>query len=173
MRQWLLITSGYPFSGKSTLARAIAKRLGIALVAVDDQLASLGAEVAAESPGDREWLRAYRAAYGQIERELTAGQSVVFDSVGFRWRDRDRARRIAARHGADSVVIWLNVSAGEARERLERNRAEPTRNQVPVASFNRIVTDFEPPQDDEPAVIYSPEVQPDVWVEQVLRPIIE
>jgi hypothetical protein len=70
-------------------------------------------------------------------------------------------------------VIWLDVSADEARSRLRRNAAKPTRPQVPVASFERIVAEFEPPDADEPTVSFLPGMNPDIWVEQVLRPAIE
>jgi predicted kinase len=173
VRPWLLITCGYPFSGKSTLARAVSELPGMSLVAVDDQHAALGYDIAAGDPGDREWLQAYRAAYRKIDRELGDGRSAVFDSVGFRRRDRDRARRIAGHRGARSLVIWLDVPADEARRRLDCNEANPTRTQVPIASFERIVAEFEPPDDDEQTVIYRPDVDPAVWVEQVLRPVIQ
>jgi predicted kinase len=104
---------------------------------------------------------------------LKEGRSVVFDSVGFRRKDRDRARRVAVKWGARSPVIWLDVSADEARQRLDRNAASPTRPLVPVESFERIVAEFEPPDDDEQTVVYRPDVEPGTWVEQVLRPAIE
>lgn len=173
MRPWLLITCGHPFSGKSTLARAVADRLGATLVAVDDQHATLGLEFGERTPGDREWLRAYREAYRLIDRELGEGRSVVFDSVGFRRRDRDWVRRMSGQREAHSLVVWLIVSAHEARQRLDRNATRPTRPQVPVENFERIVSEFEPPDDDEQTVIYRPDIDPALWVEQVLRPAIE
>ena len=171
MRPWLLITCGYPFSGKSTLAHEVAEGLDMALVAVDEQQA-LEIDLTSGNPSDRDWLRAYRAAYAQIEWQRAAGRSVVFDSVGFRRRDRDRARRFAARSGARSAVIWLDVSPEQARQRREQNLASPTRPQVPVKSFERIVAEFEPPDDDELTAKYQAGINPAVWVEQVLRPFL-
>jgi predicted kinase len=173
VRPWLLITCGYPFSGKSTVARAVSDRLAMARVAVDDQHAKLGFDFAEGTPGEKEWLRAYRAAYRLIDRELGEGRSVVFDSVGFRHRDRERVRRIAQQRGARALNIWLDVSVDKARCRLEQNAVQPTRQQVPIGNFERIVSEFEPPDDDEQTVIYRPDVDPAMWVEQVLRPVIE
>ena len=143
------------------------------LVAVDDQHGAIGYDIAAGAIGDSEWLNAYRAAYRLIDRELGEARSVIFDSVGFRRRDRDRVSRIARARKADALVVWLDVSADEARQRLQHNAAKPTRPQVPVESFERIVTEFEPPDDDEQTVIYRPAIEPATWVEQVLRPAIE
>ena len=173
MGPWLLIMCGYPFSGKSTLAHAIAERLGMDLVAVDDQHESPGATTGSADLNDRDGLRAYRAAYEQIEWRLAAGRSVVFDSVGFRRRDRDRARRMADRAGAQAAVIWLDVSIEEARARLERNAANPVRPGVPVERFAQISNQFEPPREDERVFSYRSDIDPATWVEHVLLPEIQ
>jgi predicted kinase len=160
---------GYPFSGKSTLAQCISESLGMALVAVDDLHVKHGLADEAEPVGDREWLRAYRAAYRDTKRHLSEGGSVIFDSVGYTQRDRDRLRRIARRHDANTLVVWLEVSATDARRRLERNRVQRERANVPVANFLQIVSRFEAPTGDEATVIYRSNDDPGEWINNALR----
>jgi predicted kinase len=160
---------GYPFSGKSTLAQCISESLGMALVAVDDLHVKHGPPDEADLAGDREWLRAYRAAYRDTERHLSEGGSVIFDSVGYTQRDRDRLRRIASRHDANTLVVWLEVSASDAQRRLDRNRIRRERANVPVANFLQIVSRFETPTGDEATVIYRSNDDAGEWITNALR----
>ena len=160
---------GYPFSGKSTLAQRISESLGMALIAVDDLHVKHGPADEARPVGDQEWLRAYRAAYRDTERHLSEGGSVIFDSVGYTRKDRDRLRRIARRHDANALIVWLDVSANDARRRLDHNRVQRERANVPVANFLQIVCRFETPTGDEATVIYRSNDDPGEWINNALR----
>jgi predicted kinase len=166
--QWLLITCGYPFSGKKTLSNAVAGLLGMTVIGVDEQLELTGADI-----GAYDWLRAYRSAYGQARRALAAGESVIFDSVGHTRKNRDRLRRIAAQAGARSLIVRLGATEAEARERLVRNRANPVRVQVPSEGFAEIAASFQPPMDDEEQVCFDPHLDLRSWVVDSLRPVLD
>lgn len=149
---------------------SISESLGMALIAVDDLHVRHGDEAEAESVADRDWLRAYRAAYRETESRLAVGESVIFDSVGYTRKDRDRLRRIAGRHHANALIVWLDVSANDARRRLERNRVQRERANVPVANFSQIVSRFDAPTGDEGTVIYRSTDDPGDWINNALRP---
>jgi len=161
---------GYPFSGKSTLALHISDSLGMALIAVDDLHVRHGDGPEAEAVGDRDWLRAYGAAYRDTEGQLTGGESVIFDSVGYTRKDRDRLRRTARRLGANALVVWLDVSANDARRRLDHNLVQRERANVPVTNFLQIVSRFEAPTGDEATVIYRVNDDYREWINNALRP---
>ena len=92
MALWLLFTCGYPFSGKSTLSRAIGG-YSFDVVSVDNQF---------DRPGIGTWRDAYLAAHIAVDR-LTGARSVVFDSVGHAWKNR--IGRKAQGHGAGAMAI--------------------------------------------------------------------
>jgi predicted kinase len=165
---WLLITCGYPFSGKSTLARTIAELLDLELVSVDDQHHG----PVSESLTDRDWLLAYKAAIDLAREALGTGRSVVFDSVGHTRRNRYRLSRLAKRTGAQSLVVLLDVTVDEARDRLKRNQESRVRAQVPLASFEQVVREFERPGPHEVQVIFHPASDPRRWVDTILRSAI-
>ena len=164
---------GYPFSGKSTLALRISESLGMAMVAVDDLHVRHDDAPEAEAIGDRDWLRAYRAAYRDTECHLSEGESVIFDSVGYTRKDRDRLRRIAGRHDANALIVWLDVAANDARRRLVRNRVQRKRANVPIANFLQIVSRFEAPTGNEATVIYRSTDDPGEWIANALRPAMK
>ena len=140
---------------------------------MDDLHARHGLNVETDVVHNHDWVMAYRSGYQDTERFLADGRTVVFDSIGFRRKDRDRLGRMAERNGADSLVIWLDVPAAVARQRLERNRLNSIRPNVPLENFERIVRQFEPPEPDERWVAYDPGESVEHWMERVLRPAMQ
>jgi predicted kinase len=161
---WLLFMCGFPFSGKSTLSAAIRDTFGFDLVSVDEQFTD---------PAVASWRDAYVAAYRALDTALSAGRSVVFDSVGHTRKHRDRLRRRAGNAGADSLAIWLCTSAAEADQRRQANARNPVRAHVPDEGFDEVVGQFEPLQQNEAHLIYRPTETIATWIERELRPIVE
>jgi predicted kinase len=155
----LIYTCGYPFSGKSTLARAIAEATGYSLVEVD-----------AHTVSTESWRDAYVAAYSEMRNHLATGHSVVLDSVAHTRKNRYRLHRIAATCQAEHTCIWLDVPVDEADRRRRTNQRKPTRANVPDEGFNWIVSAFEPPGPDEPVTPYRPEMNLEHWIEGTLLP---
>lgn len=85
----LYIMCGLPFAGKSTLTRALAARLGLAVIAIDaiNDERGLGIHAAPLSP--EEWDGTYAEAFRRLDAALMAGGSVIFDAVSFTRRQRD------------------------------------------------------------------------------------
>lgn len=76
----VIILSGYPASGKTTLGRALAERLGLALVA-KDALLDVMYEAAGGTPGDSELsLRTGQAAWAAFWHLSRTCPQVVLDS---------------------------------------------------------------------------------------------
>jgi predicted kinase len=160
MHLWLIYTCGYPFSGKSTLARAIAETTDFALVEVDAHMTS----------ADR-WLDAYVAAYAEVRTHLGKCRSVVLDSVAHTRKNRARLHRIAAEFDATPVCVWLDVPIEEADRRRQVNATNPTRAHVPDEGFAWITSGFEPPTDVD-HLTCRPATEPHLWISQNLLPLV-
>jgi len=171
-RRHLFLLCGLPFSGKSTLGRAMQKQLGIVHVEVD-QFHGAGRLPVEERQVEREeWIAAYRAAYRQVETELESGRSVVFDAVSYRRTQRERIRRIAAKHDVPMTVVYLDVSPAEAKQRLAANRENPVRGNVPDPDFAEVAAGMQFPLEDEQVVRYRPNEPVGVWIERVIVPML-
>jgi hypothetical protein len=126
-RPRLILVGGLPGSGKSTVARGLAGRIGAACLASDE----LRKELAGAAPGTR--LPAavgegiyrrtfsaltYRELLLRAERHLRAGDSVVLDATFARAADRRRAAALARAAGGILVQVECRCPARVARARL-------------------------------------------------------
>ncbi len=171
-RQLLLVTCGLPFSGKSTLSRALAAELGVAHVEVDALHAQHGLRPGVDAIARADWIAAYQRGYAEVEVILRDGGSAVFDAVSYRRLQRNRVRRVAERLDVPATVVLLDVSVDEARARLERNRFTRERVNVPMESFLEVAEGMQWPDPDETVIRYSPDEPLTDWVGRIVRPLL-
>jgi predicted kinase len=117
----LVVFAGLPGTGKSTLARELARRLRAAWLRIDTIETAIADE--ATPLGDE----GYRAAYALASDNLRLGLDVVGDSVNPSMETRDAWRDVAARAGAD--VLEVEVICSDAAE--HRRRVETRTSDVP------------------------------------------
>ena len=113
----LVMMSGLPGSGKSTLSRLLAGRTGAQLLRIDVFEQNLrkahGADYDVGTQG-------YQRGYDLAARHLAAGQDVIADAVNAVEAARQGWREVAAKAGADMVEVEILCSdAEEVRTRLQ------------------------------------------------------
>ncbi|GAA3606400.1 AAA family ATPase [Agrococcus terreus] len=95
----LIVMAGLPGSGKSTIAAALARSIGCAVIAVDPIEAAMHrAGIAADQPTG---LAAYVAAEAVAREQLRLGHHVVVDAVNDAGAARQQWRDLAAGEGVD------------------------------------------------------------------------
>ena len=114
---WLIVFGGRPGVGKTTLARALARRLGAVALRIDAiEQAIRDAGVLAGGVG----IAGYRVADALAESHLAQGLSVVADAVNPVAAARQGWRDLAARAGARLLEVEVVCSdASEHRRRVE------------------------------------------------------
>lgn len=130
----LLITSGVMGSGKSTVARAVAARLGAIVIrtdAVRKRLGGVGIHEPATA-GLEEGLytfdmsrRTYTKALGLAAEVVGAGWTVIVDGSFSKAAERAEARRVAHRLGLTHATLWYGTPDDILVERLARRAADP------------------------------------------------
>ncbi len=172
-RPVVFMLCGTPFSGKSTLARALVERFGLVHIEIDRVHEERGV---LREPGDRlvdnDWLVAFQHSYRRLIETLRRGESAVWDATTYYRAQRDRVRKAAAREGAEVVLIYLDTPLAEAQARLERNRVVRSRWDIPDDDFLSISRDLEPPGADERPVRYAPDMPLDTWLNETIAPLL-
>jgi predicted kinase len=114
----LIILGGLPGSGKTTIARELARQIGAAHIRIDS------IEEAIRDPGDA----GYRVGYALAEDNLRIGLTVIADSVNPLAVTRDAWVEVANR--AQVNAIEIEVTCSDAREHRERVETRLTWQEV-------------------------------------------
>jgi predicted kinase len=145
MTTWVLF-AGLPGTGKSTLARAIADRLGAAVLDKDRVRGALfpGALTDYTAQQDELCMRAMLEAAAYLT-ELKRVEYIFFDGRTFSQRGQMEVVLLAAaRAGARWRIVHVTCADAVAEERLARSDpSHPAKNRD-AALYRRIKQQFEP-----------------------------
>ena len=145
MTTWVLF-AGLPGTGKSTLARAIAERLGAAVLDKDRVRGALfpGALTDYTAQQDELCMRAMLEAAAYLtERERV--EYIFFDGRTFSQRGQiEDVLLAAARAGARWRVVHVKCADAVAEERLARSDPSHPAQNRDVPLYRRIKQQFEP-----------------------------
>ena len=118
----LIILSGLPSVGKTSIARAVALELGGVHVRIDALEQAIRASGTHTGPMDDS---GYRTGYAQAEEHLRHGRTVIADSVNPLRITREAWRRVGVRAGAQVVEIEIVCSdPAEHRRRVESRQPD-------------------------------------------------
>lgn len=116
----LIIFGGLPGSGKTTIARALARELGAVHLRIDtieQNIRASGMLSSEVGPAG------YMVGYGIAEDNLTLGNIVVADSVNPLKVTRDAWLSVAARSGVQAVEVEITCSDQDEHRRRVETRA--------------------------------------------------
>ena len=165
--QYLLV--GFPYSGKTTLAKELEKRLGFAHINIDQLKFDRGfTDVGDDEVPDEVWNDIFNQADSLILEYLTAGKNVANEYAWITKAWRDRARQVAAVAGFATKVIYLQMPPEIIRQRWLANSQTHTRFHWPKEELDRTFTDFEEPTPDEDIVYFDQAVSLDDWLKKNL-----
>jgi predicted kinase len=136
----LIAFSGLPGSGKSTVSRALAGRLGAVYVRIDT------IEQALRDSGELKELQVagYIAGYAIAAENLGLGQDVVADSVNPIPITRDAWAGVARDAGAKLLEIEVICSDQAEHRRRVETRTITVANLVPPTWAEVMASDYEP-----------------------------
>ena len=167
-RPSLYIMCGLPFSGKTTIARALASRCDFVHLDLD-ALARAKSLFPEEGINDEQWSQMFREAYQQIALILTSGNSVVFDAVNYDRAGRDRLRMIAQQSDSSVYVVYIDLPIREIEQRRQANLADQTRPLVRDIDFAELVRGFEIPTVEENLLIFDGTQSISEWIKRHIR----
>ncbi|HEU4715896.1 MAG TPA: ATP-binding protein [Candidatus Saccharimonadales bacterium] len=149
MKQTLIVVTGHPGSGKTTLARQLAEKWGVVCVSKDalkerifDGLGSYDKEWSLKVSG-----AAHRIMDDIVRQELAAGHSVIVESNFKPEIDSERFTAIVKEFGAECVQVLCEASGDVLFERWNKRieRGERHEGHVEAISLDDIRRDLSLP----------------------------
>lgn len=163
-KPYLYLFCGFPFAGKTTVARKMVSELGIRRVSIGGINNERGVWDNEKGLSPEEWSRTYQEAYRRIEAFLGQGESVIDDSANFTREQRDRGRAIAHTYDATAIVIYIDTPLAEVQRRWQANRHTAVRADVRDDDFAHVIAHFELPTEDEQVCRYDGTSSVEEWV---------
>ncbi len=160
----LYVVFGFPFSGKSTLVRELARQRGCRVIDIDAINTARGVGVAGASITPEDWAISFADARARLTNALAAGESVAYDGHVWSRAQRDEFRMLARSTGATVTFIYLDVPESLVRERLMANRQTAQRFDVPDDLFTQAIGLMEPPDGTEAVARYDGAAPVSIWV---------
>lgn len=164
----LYVMCGLPFSGKTTLARALANQCGFVHLDLD-AIARAKSLFPEEGISDEQWGQVFREVYRQVATLLTSGKSVIFDAVNYDRVGRDRLRTIAQQSGSSVHVIYMNLSIQKIEQQRQANQANHQRPPVRDKDFVELAAGFEIPTVEENLIVYDGTQPVPEWIKDHIR----
>ena len=164
----LYIMCGQAFSGKSTLAKEIAKYANATLVS-QDAIWFEKEEEAKHSGQMPDYHAVLEISKQKIREALKQGKSAVFDNTNAGFNHREEFRQIASECGAEAVVVYLNTSDVELNKRQEINRVTKERHEVNEEEIQKVRDRFETPTSNENVIVYLPNENVSGWLKKSIK----
>lgn len=161
---FLYTLTGLPYSGKTTLTNELVKRFGFKIASMDDIMSDMGLDPVKMTQDD--WNAVYSASYDNMIKMLQKGESVVLDCGNLPKSERTTAKNIAAKAGADFILIYLNVSKEDVRKRWLKNAETKERDQLEEITLNTALDMFEEPTQDENPILYNQSMDLEEWLKR-------
>ncbi|OKK02415.1 ATP/GTP-binding protein [Streptomyces sp. CB03234] len=153
---------GITGSGKTVLAQALAER-GFVRLSVDEEVHHLHGRYGVDYP-EHEYFERERpvieAVRGQLIEHLAAGRNVVLDHGLWLRSDREEWKKTVSVAGGRPRLVYLPVAKAELLRRLDQRNRRQDANALTVSpqALDDFFARFEPPGDDEEAVVYTGDV---------------
>jgi predicted kinase len=162
--QYLLV--GFPYSGKTTLAKELEKKLGFAHINIDQLKFDKGyTDVGDDDVPDLVWNEIFNEADRLIIKYLSEGKNIANEYAWITKVWRDRARKVAQDAGFQTKIIYIKLPKEIIWKRWMENSKTKARFHWPKEEFERNFRDFEEPVPEEDIIIYDQTSSVEKWVE--------
>lgn len=146
----LFILCGFPYAGKSFVAKELQNHTDIVCVSIDKIFQERGFDWNTNSlPNEKEWQSIFNDSYIKTEGILAEGKNVLYDSTNQTITSRDKLREVAASIGGESCVLYIQAPVETVWKRWEENLKNQTRSVVSRELVQTTMDSFEEPSESE------------------------
>ena len=150
----LWILCGFPYSGKTYIAKQILEQTQCVFVSIDDILKDLGYDWNINKLPDQDgWKKVFDISYQQTKEVLGKGLNVIYDSTNHTKTSRDKLREVAKEVEAEARVIYIDVTKEVAIERWQENKKQKNRFVLDENLLHETINAMEVPIDEERVIV--------------------
>lgn len=143
-KRTLFILCGFPYAGKSFVAKELKKSTDVFYVAIDDIFHRQGFDWNTNTlPNNDEWRNIFDESYEISKSALQEGKNVLYDSTNQTVASRDKLREVAYSVGAETKVIYVQCSPETVWKRWEKSTLEKSRPSVSINLVQTTIDQFE------------------------------
>lgn len=150
----LYIIQGFIGAGKSTFSKKLAEETGAVILNPDQWVSKLFNRDEYMSDWNRCFGEAVATLWQRAEGILKEGNDVIFDMGFWHKKDRDFARKVAEKCGAEVVQYYLYVPDEILKKRIIDSRP-PHWAKIHIENFDKNKENFEIPLSEENAIIIN------------------
>jgi len=152
----LFILCGFPYAGKSFIAKQLLERTDITFVSIDEIFNRHGFDWDSNTlPDTQAWEQIFNESYEQTKQALQGEKNVLYDSTNQTVASRNKLREIANVAGAETKVVLIKSSTETVWERWAENQKIPSRSVVSKDLVQETIDMFEEPAEEENLVVIN------------------
>ncbi|GHO43457.1 AAA family ATPase [Ktedonospora formicarum] len=160
----LYLMCGTPFSGKTTLAKQIAARMGYHYISLDDLMRERGFDLSQTQPVE-EWEKTHHICFQLLHTLMQEDTNIVLDDTNFLKWLRERFRAVALEHKYQVRTIHLAIPVTELERRRQQALATGERNYLDDEAFYNVIHHFEVPDQAEDPIIFDMTSELSKWLD--------
>lgn len=150
----LFILCGFPYAGKSYIAKQLIEEADATFVSIDDIFHAYGFDWNSNNIPDTEgWEQIFAESYEKTKLALMDGVNVLYDSTNQTVASRDKLREVANSAGAEAKVVFIKTPTETVWQRWEENQKDPTRSVVSKELVQQTIDMFEEPRENENVIV--------------------
>lgn len=159
----LLVFSGLPATGKTTLAKKVARKINAEVLRTD----AIRKEIIREPKyTEEEKELVYREMFSRAEKLISSGKNVILDANFYRQSQRDETRKIAGRTGTKFFLIEAICPEDKIRGRMKlRKKSGDESDAKKMEIYYKIKRAWEP--------ISGPHIVVDTSERGAMRKVVE
>lgn len=158
---------GIAFSGKSTLAKKIARDKNAVLVSQDQVWFEKLKELDLDIESNVDWNEILKITNQKVRDELANGNSVVIDNANLRHIYRQQLVDMAREYDAKSIIIFLDTPLEVQKERQLKNLVTNERHNVKQELIDEANAILEPPETSETVFVFRPDTDVQVFLSKL------
>lgn len=167
MNPVLFIMCGRSFAGKTTLRKELIKRFKLNVASVDERIDIHKLNV--EEMTQEDWNMVYSETYDHLKKLLSHGKSTILDMGNLEKHERDTARAIAKDYKIPTILIYVNTTLEEVKNRWIQNQKIDGGRKMDEKVFNKAQEKFQEPTPDENPIVYNNKMDLGKWIEENLN----